>query len=124
MNQHSLALKMHNRNRVGEEISGLLIKGENLINMDPLVFDPHAWRVDKMAMLRLCKFYKDTRSLNTDQSLGYCELDCDETTCTGDIDACPRTDSLKRYFFEQIRRGGDFEWERRVNTFFSKDAKA
>jgi hypothetical protein len=42
----------------------------------------------------------------------------------GDIDSCPKSDSLKRYFFEQIRRGEGFEWERRMNTLFSKDPKA
>ncbi len=81
-------------------------------------------RVAQMTMIRLCKFYEDTGSLNMGKDLGYCDLDCDQTTCGGDIDSCPRTDSLKRYFFEQIRREGGFEWERRINTFFSEDAKA
>jgi len=77
-----------------------------------------------MAMLKLCKFYKDTKGLDTGERIGYCELDCDQVTCVGDIDSCPKSDSLKRYFFEQIRRGEGFEWERRMNTLFSKDPKA
>ncbi len=76
-----------------------------------------------MAMLRICKFYKDNGSLNMGQGLGYCDLDCDQTTCSGDIDSCPRTDSLKRYFFEQIRKEGGGEWERRISTLVP-DAKA
>jgi hypothetical protein len=77
-----------------------------------------------MAMLRLCKFYKDTESLNTGAGISYCDLDCHQTTCAGDINSCSKSDLLKRYFFEQIRKGGGFEWERRMNTLFLGDPKA
>jgi len=77
-----------------------------------------------MTMLRLCKFYEHTGSPDAGQGLGYCDLDCDQTTCAGDIDSCPKSDSLKRYFFEQIRKGGGFEWERRMNALFLGDPKA
>jgi hypothetical protein len=76
-----------------------------------------------MVMPRLCKFYKDSGSLDADQVISYCDLDSDETTCTGDIDSCPKSDSLKRYFFEQMRRGGGWEWEVR-RSLFSEDPKA
>ncbi len=77
-----------------------------------------------MAMARLCKFYRDASAPNAGQGAGYCDLDCDQTTCAGDIDSCPKSDSLKRYVFEQIRREGGFEWERRINAFISGDLKA
>ncbi len=77
-----------------------------------------------MPRLRLCKFFKDSASPNTGERIGYCELDCDQTTCAGDIDSCTKPDSLKRYFFEEIRREGGFEWERRIDTLFSEDPKA
>lgn len=76
-----------------------------------------------MVMARLCKFHKDAGSLDRDQGISYCDLDSDQTTCTGDIDSCPKSDSLKRYFFEQIRRGGDLEWEGRRSPS-SEDPKA
>ncbi len=83
-----------------------------------------------MATPRLCKFYRDYCRLYSDsestdsvQDIGYCDLDCDRTTCKGDIDLCQKSDSLKRYFFEQIKRGGVLEWERRINVPFSEDLK-
>jgi hypothetical protein len=76
-----------------------------------------------MVVPRLCKFYKDAESLDTHQGISFCDLDSDQTTCTGDIDSCPKSDSLKRYFFEQIRREGGWEWERRRSSF-SEDPKA
>ncbi len=74
-----------------------------------------------MATAQLCKFYKDEADPNAADDTGYCDLDCDQTTCAGEIDSCPKSDSLKRYFFEQIRREGGFEWKRRMNTYISKD---
>lgn len=78
----------------------------------------------QMAILRRCKLYQDedTESLNEGRGSCYCELDGAQTTCNGDIDSCRRTDSLKRYFFEQIRRAGGFEWENRINALFPEDA--
>jgi len=83
-----------------------------------------------MSMPRLCKFYRDicklyreSGSADMSQSVGYCELDCDETTCKGGIDFCQKSDSLKRYFFEEMKRGGGLEWERRRNVPFSENLK-
>ena len=76
-----------------------------------------------MAVRKVCKFYRDTKSLHTGEGISFCDLDCDQTTCAGDIDSCPKSDSLKRYFFEQIRKEGGFEWERRMSTLFSGDPK-
>ncbi len=77
-----------------------------------------------MSKLRLCKFYGDPASPKAGDEMGYCELDCVETVCAGDIDSCPKSNSLKRYFFEQIRKNGGFEWERRIDILFSEDPKA
>lgn len=76
-----------------------------------------------MTMPKVCKFYKDTKSLHTGEGICFCDLDCRQTTCAGEIDSCPKSDSLKRYFFEQIRKEGGFEWERRMNALFSGDPK-
>ena len=84
-----------------------------------------------MAIPRLCRFYRDFCKLYADvgctnmgQGIGYCDLDCDETSCKGGLDSCQKSDSLKRYFFEQIKRDGGLEWERRRNVSFSEDMKA
>jgi len=77
-----------------------------------------------MAVVRRCKFYRNAGSPNTDQEGSYCDLECNQTTCAGNIDSCPKSDSLKKYFFEQIRKEGGFEWERRMNTLFSGGPKA
>ena len=43
-----------------------------------------------MAIPRLCRFYRDLCKLYVDsgspdigQGVGYCDLDCDQTTCNG-----------------------------------------
>lgn len=83
-----------------------------------------------MEISRLCKFYRDLCMLYRDsasddisQGIGYCDLDCDQTTCKGIIDFCSKSDSLKRYFFEQVKREGGLEWERRRNVPFSEKVK-
>lgn len=84
-----------------------------------------------MANSRLCRFYRDFCQLyvdvgcaDTGQGIGYCDLDCDKTTCKGGLDCCQKSDSLKRYFFEQIKREGGLEWERKRNVLFSEAVKA
>ncbi len=77
-----------------------------------------------MPNLKLCKFFGNPASFAAGEDTDYCELDCDQTTCAGNIDFCPKSDSLKRYFFEQIRKNGGFEWERRINILFLEDPKA
>jgi len=76
-----------------------------------------------MTISRLCKFYRDSEILNIDRSIGYCDLDCDQTTCEGDIDFCKKPNSLKIYLFEQMKKGGRLEWERRKNVLFLGDPK-
>jgi len=84
-----------------------------------------------MSTLRLCRFYRDfcklyldSASTDVNGSIGYCDLDCDQTTCNGGLDSCPKSDILKRYFFEQIKREGGFEWERSRTISFSENIKA
>jgi hypothetical protein len=90
----------------------------------------HSKDVSWMATPRLCKFYRDicklyvdSGSTDTAQSFGYCDLDSDQTTCRGGLDACQKSDTLKRYYFEEIKREGGLEWERKRNLVFSQDMK-
>jgi hypothetical protein len=77
-----------------------------------------------MTIRRLCKFHRDTGSIYNGQGTGYCDLDCDQTICNGDIDFCGKTDSLKRYLFAQMKKEGGLEWERKRNVLFSGNQKA
>jgi hypothetical protein len=83
-----------------------------------------------MAIPRVCKFYRDLCKLYADsgsveigQDAGYCDLDCDQTTCKGGLDSCQKSDILKRYCFEQIKREGGLEWEKRRNVSFFENLK-
>jgi len=56
------------------------------------------------------------------RGLGYCDLNCDQTTCDGDIDFCEKPASLRTYFFEQVKRGGRLAVEiHRKDVHFSGD---
>jgi hypothetical protein len=83
-----------------------------------------------VAIPRLCRFYRDfcrlyadSGSVETDQETGYCDLDCDQTTCKGGLDSCQKSDVLKRYYFEQVKREGGLEWEKRRNVAFFENFK-
>jgi hypothetical protein len=83
-----------------------------------------------MANPRLCKFYRDFCKLYADsesvgggQDTGYCDLDCDQTSCKGGLDSCQKSDILKRYYFEQIKREGGLEWEKRKKVSFFENFK-
>ncbi len=77
-----------------------------------------------MSISRQCKFYRDLGNLNMGRGLGYCDLDCDQTMCDGDIDFCRAPISLRTYFFEQVKRDGGLEWEvSRRNVHFSENRK-
>ena len=72
----------------------------------------------------LCKLYADSGSPETDKGNGYCDLDCDQTTCNGGLDSCQKSDILKRYYFEQIKREGGLEWEKRRSVSFFETVKS
>ena len=83
-----------------------------------------------MAISRLCKFYRDlcrlyaeSGSVEMERETGYCDLDCNQTTCKGWLDSCQKSDVLKRYYFEEIRREGGFEWDKRKNVSFLENLK-
>jgi len=67
---------------------------------------------------RLCKFYRSPDTLDVGRDIGYCDLDCDQTTCDGDLDSCQNPLSLKTYLLEQVKRDGRLEWNRRKNVHF------
>ncbi len=84
-----------------------------------------------MEVTRVCRFYRDLCKLyvesgrsDMDKDTGHCDLDCDRTTCNGGLDFCQKSDILKRYYFEQIKREGGLEWERRRNVFFFENPKS
>ena len=76
-----------------------------------------------MSISRACKFYRDSGTINMGKGIGYCDLDCDQTTCEGDIDFCEKPISLKTYLIEQMKREGGLEWERKRNVRFSGNQK-
>lgn len=78
-----------------------------------------------MSISRQCKFYRGSGILRMGRDIGYCDLDCDQTTCDGDFDFCERPVSLRTYFFEQVKRDGGLEWEtRRKSVHFLENQKA
>jgi hypothetical protein len=86
-------------------------------------FYPHPKEVFGMGISRACKFYRDSGTINMGKGIGYCDLDCDQTTCEGDIDFCENPISLKTYLIEQMKREGGLEWERKRNVRFSGNQK-
>lgn len=70
-----------------------------------------------------CKFYRDSDTISSGRGLGYCDLDCDQSTCEGDIDFCEKPDALKIYLFAQVKKEGGLEWVRRRNVPFSGGQK-
>ena len=78
-----------------------------------------------MSVLRRCKFHRCSGTLGKGHGLGFCGLDCDQTTCDGNIDSCQKPVSLRTYFFEQVKRDGTLAWEvQRKNVHFSGDPEA
>jgi hypothetical protein len=68
--------------------------------------------------------YVHSGSSDTDKEIGQCDLDSDQTTCKGGLDSCQKPDILKRYFFEQIKKEGGLEWDRRRNLSFFETLKS
>jgi hypothetical protein len=72
-----------------------------------------------MSNLRECSFYRGSETLNMGRGIGYCDLDCDRTTCDGDIQFCEKPDILRKYLLEQKKREGGLGWEKKRNVHFS-----
>ena len=64
-----------------------------------------------MSFKRQCPFYRDSETLNIGRGIGYCDLDCDRTTCEGDVKFCEKPDALKQYL------------RRKLNEFEKKEDK-
>ena len=77
-----------------------------------------------MSFERQCPFYRDSETLNISRGIGYCDLDCDRTTCDGDIHFCEKPDALKKYLLEEKKKEGGSEWEKRRNVHFSENQRA
>jgi hypothetical protein len=76
-----------------------------------------------MSFERQCPFYRDSETLNIGRRIGYCDLDCDRTTCDGDIHFCEKPDALKKYLLEEKKKEGGSEWEKRRNVPFSENQR-
>jgi len=53
-----------------------------------------------MAIFRPCSFYRDSGTPNMGLGIGYCDFDCSQTTCDGDIHFCEKPNTLKKYLSE------------------------
>jgi len=72
-----------------------------------------------MAISGLCSFYRNSGTLIMGRPMAYCDLDCDRTTCDGDLHLCEKPDVLRKRLSDQKKKGGDLEWERRKDAHFS-----
>jgi hypothetical protein len=63
-----------------------------------------------MSILRSCPFFRDSGTLNMGRGIEYCDFDCSQTTCDGDVQFCEKPDVLKKYLTEQRRKEGNLEW--------------
>jgi hypothetical protein len=76
-----------------------------------------------MLSSRFCKFYRDSGTISVGRGLGYCDLDCVQTTCDGDIDFCEKPNVLKKYLSDQRKREGGSLWEKKRDALFSGNRK-
>lgn len=67
---------------------------------------------------KVCSFYRGANDLSMGHSLGYCDLDCDRTTCDGDIHYCEKPDVLRKYRIKNKRREEELIGERRIYSHF------
>jgi len=70
-----------------------------------------------MPLERYCSFYRDSESQGVDRGLGYCDLDCDRTTCSGYVQFCEKAETLKRYLIGKGKRGPGLELDERKKQF-------
>lgn len=57
---------------------------------------------------RICLFYRtSSSSLIYGRFIGYCDLDCDRTTCDGEIVYCEKPDILKKYLINHKKEVWD-----------------
>ena len=53
--------------------------------------------VIQMSFGKECSFYRKSDTLQFGCGIGYCDLDCDRTTCDGDTHFCEKPDALRKY---------------------------
>ncbi len=66
----------------------------------------------------------ESGSTDMGQGIGYCDLDSGQSTCKGALDSCQKSDILKRYYFEQMKREGDLGWEGKRNVYLFETLKS
>jgi hypothetical protein len=57
-----------------------------------------------LMMFKECPFYRGSETLTMGKGIGYCDLDCDRTTCNGDVHLCEKPDALKKHVMDEKRR--------------------
>ncbi len=48
-----------------------------------------------------CPFHRSSDNVSVGRGIGYCNLDCTQTICDGDVDFCENPGFLKRYLLEE-----------------------
>lgn len=76
-----------------------------------------------MLSSKFCKFYRDCETISVGKGLAYCDFDCTQTTCEGDIDFCEKPNIMKKYLLEQRRREGGSIWEEKRSALFTGNRK-
>jgi hypothetical protein len=77
-----------------------------------------------MLSSKFCKFYRDSETISVGKGLAYCDFDCTQTTCEGDMDFCEKPDALKKYLLEQRKREGGPVWEEKRSALSLGSRKA
>jgi hypothetical protein len=70
-----------------------------------------------MSSGRECPFYRDSETLQFGRGIGYCDLDCDRTTCDGNTHFCEKPDALRKYQLQQKRKEAQDRTGEEVPTF-------
>jgi hypothetical protein len=77
-----------------------------------------------MSLGRDCPFYRDSETLQFGHGIGYCDLDCDRTTCNGDIHFCEKPDALRKYQLRQKRKEIQDRTEKELPNFRQTNKEA
>jgi len=70
--------------------------------LEPVILNKEV--VMMLMMFKECPFYRASETLIMGKGIGYCDLDCDRTTCNGDVHLCEKPDVLKKHVMDQKRR--------------------
>jgi hypothetical protein len=60
-----------------------------------------------MIYIEECEFYRDPSSLHIGLGVGYCDIDCINTICDGDIRFCERKETVRKALVRARQRRCD-----------------